>query len=278
MIYNKEALTFSQQLQQLKDRGLIVDSDSKALKYLENISYYRLEGYWWPLQDNKEAHTFKEGSTFQKVIQLYNFDAEIRILIFSVIEKIEISLRTKLVYHMSHKHGPWWFQNTTLFKDTPALIKTLEKLREEVARSKEVYMKEHRKKYKDDKRFPPAWKTLELTSFGGLSKLYGNINNADKLKDTIAKEFGAVNHTFLPSWLQAIAQIRNICAHHGRLWNKNLPASVKLLPKPPNAWIIDVPQQHEFKHLYVHLCIMKYLLDTIHPKNKMAKNLSLIHI
>jgi len=273
MIYKKKALTYEDQLQQLKNRGLIINNDAKVLKYLQNISYYRLEGYWWPLQADKETHQFKPKSSFKQVIDLYNFDTELRMLIFSVIEKIEISLRTKLIYHMSHAYGPWWFQDTTLFKDTPALIKTLEKLREEVERSKETYMKEHRRKYKDDKRYPPAWKTLELTSFGGLSKLYGNIKNTIPVKDAIAQEFGAVNHTFIPSWLQAISQIRNICAHHGRLWNKNLPASVKLLPNPPNSWIEEVPRQHEFKHLYVHLCIMKYLLNTIHPKNQFSQNL-----
>lgn len=126
-------------------------------------------------------------------------------------------------------------------------------------------MKEHKKKYKGDKRFPPAWKTLELTSFGSLSKLYGNLKNNVKSKDTIAEELGAVNHTYLPSWLQSIAQIRNICAHHGRLWNKNLPGSPKLLKKPPFDWIEDVPSPGEFQYLYIHLCLMAYLLDRISP-------------
>ena len=153
------------------------------------------------------------------------------------------------------------------------LIKSLEKLREEVERSKETFMKEHRKTYKRDGRFPPAWKSLELTSFGGLSKLYGNLRNDLPEKDTIAKEFGAVNHTYLPSWLQSIAQIRNICAHHGRLWNKNLPGTVKLLKKPPYRWVSEVPKPHDFQNIYVHLCLMRYLLNTIHPTNQFHSDL-----
>lgn len=192
---------------------------------------------------------------------------------FNVIEKIEISLRTKLIYHLSHEYDPWWFQDTNIFEDTKALIKTLETIREEVERSKDTFIKEHKKKYRKDLRFPPAWKTLELTSFGSLSKLFGNLKNNIKSKDTIAKEFGAVNHTFLPSWLQSMAQIRNFCAHHSRLWNKNLPGTVKLLPKPPNAWLNDVPKEHEFSKLYVHMSLMRYLLNVIHPGNSFAKDL-----
>jgi abortive infection bacteriophage resistance protein len=273
MIYTKKAISIEEQIVLLKERGLIISNTAKAGKYLSNISYYRLAGYWWPLQSDKEKHLFKEGSRFQTVLDLYNFDAELRLMIFGVIEKIEISLRTKLIYHMSNSHGPWWFQKGELFQNVPELIKSLEKLREEVERSKDTFMKEHRRTYKKDLRFPPSWKSLELTSFGGLSKLYGNLRNNLPEKDTIAKEFGAVNHTYLPSWLQSVTQIRNICAHHGRLWNKNLPGTVKLLPKPPNPWVLDPPKPHEFQRVYVHLCIMRYLLNTIHPRNSMNDNL-----
>jgi len=273
MHYSKEPISIDRQIDLLISRGLEIKNKDKAKKYLSNISYYRLAGYWWSMQSDKEKHIFKPNSTFKNVIKIYNFDAELRLLVFDVLEKIEISLRTKLIYHLSNEFDPWWFQDTTLFKDTQALIKTLENVREEVDRSKDVFIKEHKKKYKDDHRFPPSWKTLELTSLGALSKLYGNLRNDLKIKDIIAQDYGAINHTFLPSWLQSFTQIRNLCAHHSRLWNKNLPGSVKLPPDPPNKWISKVPKQHEFKHLYVHLCLMKYMLDIIYPKNKFGNRL-----
>jgi len=267
-MFKKVAFTKEQQLQQLKDRGLIIANDVKALKYLSHISYYRLGEYWYVMQSDKEKHIFKPNSKFEDVVALYNFDAELRILLFEVIEKIEISLRTKLIYHLSHEINPWWFQNFDLFTNSRALVKTLSNLEEEVSRSKDRTIKDHLKKHKDDLRFPPAWKSLEHTSFGALSKLYGNLKPTIKSKDIIAQEFGAVNHTYLPSWLQSIAQIRNYCAHHSRLWNRNLPSTVKLLSNPPNDWIIEkenVPRQ--FDKLYVHLCLMKYLLNIIQPNN-----------
>lgn len=273
MMYNKKVYTIDDHIKLLKERGLIIKNEKRAKKYLSNISYYRLAGYWWTMQEDKEKHIFKDGSTFSNVIALYNFDAELRVLLFDVIEKIEISLRTKLIYHLSHEFDPWWFQNTEIFENTKALVQTLDKIREETDRSKDRFIKEHKKKYKNDKRFPPAWKTLELTSFGALSKLYGNLKTNIESKDTIASEYGAVNHTYLPSWLQSIAQIRNFCAHHSRLWNKNLPGTVKLLSNPPNKWISDVPREHEFSKLYIHMSLMRYLLNSIHPKNTFANDL-----
>lgn len=265
MIYSKQAFTIDQHIDQLLNRGLQINDLNLARHYLQHVSYYRMAGYWWPMQSDKSAHVFKPDSCFEDVVNLYNFDRELRILLFDVIEKIEISLRTKLIYHLSHEFDPWWFQNSELFINSQALIETLASISEEIDRSKDVFIRDHKKKYKDDLRFPPCWKTLELTSFGSLSKLYGNLKNTIKSKDTIAEEFGAVNHTYLPSWLQSIAQIRNYCAHHSRLWNKNLPGTPKILGKPPYAWVNDVPT--DTTKLYLHLCIMKYLLNIIAPEN-----------
>lgn len=272
-MFEKKASSIQEQIVKLKERGLAIEESDNAEHYLSHISYYRLAGYWWPMQADKELHQFKPNSRFKDVIALYNFDRELRILIFDVIEKIEISLRTKLIYHLSHEFDPWWFQNIDLFINSSEIIKTLAAIEEEIERSKDAFIKEHKKKHKNDLRFPPAWKTLELTSFGSLSKLYGNLKNNIKSKDTIAKEYGTANHTFLPSWLQSIAQIRNYCAHHSRIWNKNLPGRPKLLSNPPNPWISDVITESDFQFLYIHLCCLKYLLDTIQPCNSFKNNL-----
>ena len=273
-MFEKRAFSIQEQIDQLKERGLVIEESDNAEHYLSHISYYRLAGYWWSMQADKELHLFKPKSTFRDVIALYNFDSELRALLFGVIEKIEISLRTKLIHHLSIKINPWWFQDTSLFTDIRELIKTLASIDEEISRSKDAFIQEHKKKHKDDTRFPPAWKTLELTSFGSLSKLYGNLKFSIPSKDDIAKEFGTANHTYLPSWLQSIAQIRNYCAHHSRLWNRNLPGRPKLLSKPPCAWVNDVPTENEFHKLYIHLCCMKYLLNIILPANDFTQRLN----
>jgi abortive infection bacteriophage resistance protein len=276
MIYNKRVTTVDDQIMQLKARGLQISDDSNARHYLLNISYYRLAGYWWPMQADKVNHTFKPNSRFEDVIALYNFDRELRLLLFDIIERIEIGLRTKMIYHLSHEYGAWWFQNPELFINSMAFIRTLSSLGEELERSKEIFIKEHFSRYKTDFRFPPAWKTLEIMTFGSLSKLYGNLKPTVRSKDIIAAELNTVNHTFLPSWLLSITQIRNICAHHGRLWNKNLPGRPNLLPKPPAPWLKNVPSANQHHMLYIHACCMKYLLDVISPGHHYKVRLALL--
>lgn len=274
MIYNKTATTIEDQIAKLRERGLQIIDIGQARHFLSNISYYRLEGYWWPMQADKTTHLFKPNSRFEDVIALYNFDRELRLLIFDVIERIEIGFRTKVIYHLSHEIGPWWFEDESNFKSGPAHTQSLIHIDRDLNQSKDTFITQHYTKYHKDRRRPPSWKTFEVVSFGILSKLYSNLQSSINAKDTIAKELNLVNHTFLPSWLQTIAQIRNICAHHGRLWNKNLPGRPKLLSKPPAPWLKDVPNVSQHQMLYIHICCMKYLLDVISPGHHFTPKLS----
>ena len=113
--YPKKVLTLDQQIAQLKDRGLIIDEDRIAKDYLKNISYFRLQGYWWEFQVDKENHKFKEETNFSDVINLYTFDRKLRLLLFDVIERIEIAIRTKLVYYLSIELDHWWFEDKSIF-------------------------------------------------------------------------------------------------------------------------------------------------------------------
>jgi abortive infection bacteriophage resistance protein len=277
--YAKSAITLVQQIAQLKRRGLIISDDKIAEHYLKNISYYRLAGYWWPLQSDKVNHIFKSNSRFETVIALYNFDRELRIILFDEIELIEIGLRTKLIYELSHSHSPFWFEDASLFIDISQFNKNLIKIDEELQHSKEIFIKEHYRKYNTAPR-PPAWKTLEVLSLGHLSKLYGNLKPTIAAKDGIARNLGVVNHTYFHSWIQGITQIRNICAHHGRIWNRHLPSQFKLMTNPPRPWLNTKPVEWSrlpspsTNTLYTVLCCMKYLLNTINPSNTLTAKLT----
>lgn len=93
--YIKPPLTYQQQIEQLKGRGLIIDNEQKAIHLLENISYYRLSGYWFPLLADKKAHIFKPGTKLQTAFSLYCFDRELRQLVLAELEKIEVAVRAK---------------------------------------------------------------------------------------------------------------------------------------------------------------------------------------
>lgn len=134
MIYEKQPLTIEDQIKQLKARGLEIPDETIAYHYLANISYYRLAGYWWPMQADRTNHIFKPNSRFDDVIALYNFDRELRVLFFDVIERIEIGLRSKMIYHLSLEYDAWWFQKPELFENTREYFKTLASIEEELDR------------------------------------------------------------------------------------------------------------------------------------------------
>jgi abortive infection bacteriophage resistance protein len=267
MQFNKPAITIAEQIQLLESRGLIIEDRIMVEHYLSQISYYRLAGYWWPLQVDKEAHIFKPDSTFQTVIDIYNFDRELRLIVFNMIERIEISIRTQLIYQLSLGQSPWWFENSGLFKSPRHWQENLKSLDKELRRSKEVFMQEHLRKYYSDGRRPPAWKSFEIISLGLLSKFYADLKNNLLQKKKIAKKLHVGNHTYLTSWLRSLTVIRNICAHHSRLWNRNLPTPPKLLSRAPLPWI-EKPDMVDVHSFYAVFICLYYLLQTVSPKNQ----------
>ena len=95
---NKPARSIADQLQLLKDRGMLFRFEKKATHFLQNISYYRLKGYWWDMQKDRVNHLFDTNTYFEDVIERYNFDRHLRLILFDAVERIEIALRTKMIY------------------------------------------------------------------------------------------------------------------------------------------------------------------------------------
>lgn len=102
----------------LKSRGLLFDDEHTAIECLKIISYFRLANYWKPMESDKVNHVFKPNSKFENVVTLYNFDKELRCLIFSAIQSIEIALRTKVIQIVSSTYGVFWFADALLFSNT----------------------------------------------------------------------------------------------------------------------------------------------------------------
>ena len=239
---------------------------------LSHISYYQLAEYWQPDQDPDSNKHFKPGSKFSDAIALYNFDRKLRAVLFDILGRIETSLRSKMIYHLSQEHDPWWFETEDLFYDKDDFEHALYTIRGAVNRTGSGLIKAHQEKYDKDDRLPPAWKTLELVSLGSLARIYDNLDNGrNKSKNVIAEEWGLGNHTYVSDWLQSITQVRNICAHYERLWNRRLSAA-PLLPKQlPDPWIKNLPAESD--KLYLHLCCVKYVLNRVHPENSFTQSL-----
>lgn len=275
--YNKTPLTFQDQLALLKQRQLIVDNDSKAIDYLSEISYYRLSAYFLPYQKTKD--TFNLNTNFKQIIDTYSFDRELRLLVFDCIERIEVAIRTQMVYTMSmHYNDSHWQDNQNLFitpyynkignlvdpySDFQSIIS-----KAKTARTPEVFIKHYVATYSKPSN-PPSWMCLELLTMGELSHLYRGLkNNSDKKR--IANFFD-VHPTVFVSWLHTLTYVRNICAHHSRLWNRDLAIEPEKLLKPVGNWV-SKPFENN-KRMFYFICILKYLINRANPGNSLKDKL-----
>ncbi len=271
-MYNKPKLTIAEQIALLKSRGLQILPADKAEHILGNVSYYQLAEYWQPNESPDSNKRFKPGSTFSDAIGLYNFDRKLRAVMFDILGRIETSLRSKMIYHLSLEHGPWWFEEADLFFDKDDHDHALYIIRGTVKRASSTLIKQHLEKYQQEEHLPPAWKTLELVSLTTLARIYENLDNGkNKSKNVIAQEWGLESHDSVTGWLKSISQIRNICAHYERLWNRRLRAAIPIPKQLPDPWIKNLPADKS--KLYLHLCCVKYVLNRVHPENSFTRSL-----
>ncbi len=270
--YTKKALSYAGQLQQLKNRGLIIANEPKALHLLEVISYYRLSGYWYPMLADKQIHQFKPNSNFETAFNIYKFDRELRLLIMRELEKIEVAVRAKMIYVLSHSRGAFWYLDSANFSNPVKHADTLSKVGAEYSRSDEEFIQAFKNKYTDS--MPPSWMMFEVSSFGILSSLYSNLVSGKDKRD-IAGYFGLTD-SVLSSWLHSIVYLRNICAHHSRLWNREMRIQPIVPRSPRNPYINQTayisPETGLSRSLnnktYFILSMIIYLMNTINPRHQ----------
>mgnify|MGYP000934862124 FL=1 len=211
------AMNIEEQIDNLKEIGLIIDDIEYAKSFLNDVSYFRLiKAYSLGLKP-KNSDYYK-GITFEEIVQLYLFNANFRQLLFAQIEKIEVNLRCRISNYFSIKYGVLGYKNADNFVNGIYYNDFVEDMEKEINRnSKAPFVKNFKTNYENGDI--PFYALVELFSFGSLSKFYKNMKNTDK--KAIASSFG-IGYTYLESWIENIAFVRNICAHYGRVYNVNL--------------------------------------------------------
>jgi abortive infection bacteriophage resistance protein len=275
--YSKKPLSFEEQLQLLKDRNLIVDNDIKALSHLRGISYYRLSAYYLPFQMNKDL--FNQNTSFQEIIDTYSFDRQLRLLVFDCIERLEIAIRTQFIYAMSmHHNDSHWQDNKAHFvkpyyNGVGHLVDPYSDLQNIISKAKthrkpEIFIKHYTDNYNRPSN-PPSWMCMELLTIGQLSHIYRGLRNKPDQKRVAS--FFEVHPSVFQSWLHSITYVRNLCAHHSRLWNRDLAIEPNRLLKPVGKWV--GPRYQNNKRVFYFLCVLKYLLLRANPGNGLKDKL-----
>ncbi|WP_127470641.1 Abi family protein [Thiomicrorhabdus aquaedulcis] len=289
-IYQKPPKTTEQHIQQLASRGLCFNRSGKerALRYLSHIGYYRLSAYFIPFeessQDNKRTHLFKSGTEFNHVLDLYIFDRKLRILVMEAIERIEVSIRANwsnaltLNKQSPHKQDAHAYMNPSLFKNPWQHQKNLSRVASDIADSEDQSVKHYKQTYLEP-FLPPTWIMVETLTFGSLSQWFANTKST-AVKKAVTKAIGLPTIEITESVLQSLSLVRNICAHHGRLWNRQLVKQLPYIRKLKQYMVIEQirTEKSEVQHqpsrkLFNFLVVINHLMNNIQPKTSWSQRL-----
>ena len=293
MAYSKPWLSIADQLAQLQARGMLISDVAKATDYLERIGYYRLSGYWYDFRQRGEpfcpldAETgrkpkkvrierpvqdaFKPGTRFHDAVDLYVFDKKLRLLPLDALERIEVALRVDLSHRLGQKDSLAYLKPDLFHENFSSKLDAnsgltrhhewLTKHAALVMRSRETFMVHNKKKY----GLPLAiWVACEVWDFGCMSTLFAGLKSEDQ--DAIAQTYGVPDGRVFESWLRSLNYLRNVCARHSRLWNRNVVEEPKLpaagtIPAL-DAFISDAGRR---TRPYLLLCICQHLIQVINP-------------
>ncbi|MGL4176689.1 MAG: Abi family protein [Dermatophilaceae bacterium] len=271
--YTKPHLTLSEQMDLLSSRNLHIPDRQRAERWLRDVGYYRLSAYWYPYrvsrlgQPGRRDHVI-DGTTFDQVVGLYEFDRRLKLLVFEAVERVEIAVRSR-VGHVLGRHDPYAHLNRASLDgrftqgDPSRYDIWLKRVLSEQRRSREDFVEHFRTKYNDRL---PVWVVTEILDFGALSVLYGGMQRADR--DEIAAGLGLLDRQgrgdgrVLVNWMRVLNYVRNVCAHHSRLWNRNLADQIA----PRGLSAIDQvahlasSEPAVLARVFSVLCVISYLL------------------
>lgn len=274
----KQWKSYTEQLQLLESRGLIVTDKAKALDYLERIGYYRLSGYWYPFRQidieaskdqNKpiRKNEFVQQSYFENIIDLYIFDKKLRLLALDALERIELAVRVDVAHVLGKRNNNAHQMEDCLHGNfTKKIIKKgknagktehkvwLEKYQSLIYQARREPFIEHHKKHYDG--CVPVWVAIEIWDFGLLSRIYAGLKYEDQ--QLIAAKYNVASGEILEKWLRSLNFVRNVCAHHSRLWNINI---LELSPQVQD-W-----QRMNTSRPFFYFCIIQHLLKRICPNS-----------
>ena len=257
--YPKQILTIEQQVQSYVYAGMEIKSREDVEKALKSVGFYRLRGYSFHLYDNADKK-YVQGTKFEDIFQLYQFDQELSGLIFAMISKIEVALRVRLVEALLVHGDSLILQDSSIFKEKKMYWQNMSTIASEIARSNDVFIKHNFDKHEGK---IPVWAVVEVLSFGTLSKIIKNLKTGTGSAYSIlaanyqyiSKKSNMVNPSqkMFTSWVHGVSILRNMCAHNSRIYNRTIHTTPEILEEDK---VIPLPAHNG---LYQILLAMKYL-------------------
>lgn len=245
----KDFKTIKEQMEILKSRGLKIDDEATAAEFLKYNNYYRISGYSLTLRDHDR---FYSSASFQNIMDIYNFDHEFRTIIFDIITKIEVNIKSVYAYHFSEKFGSLGYLDKTNFTAGTQKV-TYESVITKVGNLVEsnTHHEDYLKHFRSINEKIPMWAYIESFTLSDVSKLYSVSEH--KLQMTVANEFGLKSnkgYKILSNYLFCLAFLRNICAHGGRLFNRKFNTKPDLNKKEKELLLKNKDGDPDNSHLF----------------------------
>jgi abortive infection bacteriophage resistance protein len=266
--FKKPPLLIPAQRELLSQRGLVVEDAARVEHYLNFIGYFRLSGYLHFFADpaDSKGEQFIKGTRFQDGLDLYVFDRKLRVLLQDALERIEISIKATMTNVGSISDGAMWLCNSTNFDhgrhgDIEGILR--ECLGDDPEDHQHSFIAKFCAEYSDP--YPPCWMLMEALSFGAVSKIYKLARG--HIRQKVSEAFN-LQHDVLESWLHVLSTGRNVCAHHGRVWNR----SFTIWPKIPRAYR-DVWPATSADKLYVLCAIIHHMMERIADGSQWSERL-----
>ena len=248
--YRKPWKSCREQLELWRSRGIAVLDEPAAIAFLEHVNYYRLSAYCPPFEHLRDQ--FVIGTTFENIRAAYEFDWTLRDLVNEALEVVEVDVRTTVAHVFGHTHGAFGHVDSRTFHPSLSHGNWLHRLRKNAKDSDEQFVAHFAQTYSE---FPdlPVWMLMEIISFGSLSMMFKHMLKADQR--AIGTRYG-VQAVYLVSWLHHLVYVRNICAHHARLWDRVWA----IKPELPTSKVWARPELPGNDRLFVTLLMLNHLM------------------
>ncbi|MFR9019075.1 MAG: Abi family protein [Fusobacterium sp.] len=254
-------LNYEEQLEKFISQGMIIKDKKKALERIKHISYYKIKEFSSFFMNPNG--TYKKDTYFEAIIQNFYFDKNLRMEFLKCSEKIELSIKNKIVYTLGAKYGAFGYLKFSNWCDRKIskenILKEEEKFRKKIKQKMKLFssnpiIKDFIKNNPDEE-FPSVWRIAEILTFGEILRLFEIMSQKNKI--SVVRNYGLEIDEFT-SYMNNMKLIRNLCAHNMAIINIKLKSIPKINSKISE--LITSPDK-----ILTSILIMAYLIKIINP-------------
>lgn len=269
---DKPGKNLSELIQLLRDRGLPVEPSEEVqlTRFLLDVNYYRASGYWRYFQVAPQLgdNTFKLGTTLNAILDAYDFDLGLRNILLEGLSVFEIAFRSRFAYFYTQSLPEKSYLSRGTYIDSSVQTEdgnksivdlVLTAINGDLQRSKEPFIARHR----NSQSTPPIWVAVEAMSMGTVSKMYQALSKQD-IRYELARSFDLRDPGIAESTFRSFTVLRNLCAHHARIWNR--------VPEYPHP-VLKVLRTEQDKSVY-HRTPWAWIVSLSHLVDQISRNKS----